>query len=259
MSLTAKTWAAESGHWYTRDGVPAYTTIGVNGRERYTTLRDARKLNLVPSVTTIINVMAKPGLDVWKQKQLLMAALTLTKADGETEDDYISRIVTDSKEQGRRAADAGTAIHASAQAFYEGKSFDPVHDKHIDACDRIITEKLGVHQWIAERAFSHELGYGGKCDLYVPAGDGHGGMVVDIKTKEFSDGSKVEAYDEHAMQLAAYRIGLGVPEARCANVFISRDTPGLVVNHEWAEGDILKGWSMFLRLLEFWQIKNNHE
>ena len=37
MSLTAKTWAAESGHWYTRDGVPAYTTIGVNGRERYTT------------------------------------------------------------------------------------------------------------------------------------------------------------------------------------------------------------------------------
>ena len=51
----------------------------------------------------------------------------------------------------------------------------------------------------------------------------------------------------------------GVPEARCANVFISRDTPGLVVIHEWAEGDILKGWSMFLRLLEFWQIKNNHE
>ena len=34
--IVAKEYAAESGHWYTRDGVPRYTIIGANGRERNT-------------------------------------------------------------------------------------------------------------------------------------------------------------------------------------------------------------------------------
>ena len=54
---------AESGHWYDREGNPAYTVIGKNGKPRGTTLRDARTLNLCPSVTTILGVAARPGLD----------------------------------------------------------------------------------------------------------------------------------------------------------------------------------------------------
>lgn len=30
--------ASESNHWYTRDGIPQYTVIGKNGKERNTTL-----------------------------------------------------------------------------------------------------------------------------------------------------------------------------------------------------------------------------
>ena len=71
MSLTAKEpRASESNHWYTRDGVPRYTVIGKNGKERATTLRDARTENLVPSVTTVLNVAAKPALTQWLQKQI---------------------------------------------------------------------------------------------------------------------------------------------------------------------------------------------
>ena len=36
----------DTGHWYTRQGTPAYTTIGKTG-ERPTTLRDARKEGLL--------------------------------------------------------------------------------------------------------------------------------------------------------------------------------------------------------------------
>ena len=51
---------SESGHWYTKDGEPMYTIVGANGVERNTTLRDARSLGLVPSVTTVIGLVAKP-------------------------------------------------------------------------------------------------------------------------------------------------------------------------------------------------------
>jgi hypothetical protein len=85
------------------------------------------------------------------------------------------------------------------------------------------------------------------------------GIVIDIKTKEFTDPDKVDGYDEHLMQLAAYRVGLGIPEARCANVFVSRNVPGLVVVKEWEHDDLIRGWKMFMALLQYWQLKNKLE
>jgi len=100
-SETPKVRASESNHWYTRDGIPTYTVVGKNGKERNATLRDARELNLVPSVTTIIGAAAKPALVAWMQTQVLMAALTSTKLAAETEAQYIDRIIADSKKQGK--------------------------------------------------------------------------------------------------------------------------------------------------------------
>ena len=52
---------SESGHWYTQEGEPMYTIIGANGKERNTTLRDAKNLGLVPSVTTILHAKIEKG------------------------------------------------------------------------------------------------------------------------------------------------------------------------------------------------------
>jgi hypothetical protein len=255
MTITAKDpRASESNHWYTRDGVPRYTVMGKNGKERNTTLRDARTESLVPSVTTILNVMAKPALIQWLQKQVLLAALTLPRVQGEPEEAYIDRIMVDSKEQGRAAADAGTDIHASIQGFYEGKVITG-HEQHVKGTIAKLDSTFGQQAWIAERAFGHSLGFGGKSDLYCTEGNG---IVADIKTKEFTENSKVVTYDDHLIQLAAYRVGLGVPKARCANVFVSRSVPGLVVVNEWPEEDLQRGWQMFCALLTFWQLKNRH-
>jgi hypothetical protein len=231
--------------------------MGKNGKERNTTLRDARTESLVPSVTTVLNVAAKPALIQWMQRQVLMAALTLPKVDNEVEDDYISRIIQDSKEQGRAAADAGTDIHAAVQGFYEGQVY-PRHEHHVKGCITALRVHFGDVGWIPERSFGHSHGFGGKCDLYVPASEGFDGFVVDVKTKEFSDPTKVDAYDEHLMQLAAYRVGLGVPAARCANIFVSRTVLGLSVVKEWSAEDLDRGWEMFCSLLKFWQLKNKH-
>jgi hypothetical protein len=204
----------------------------------------------------VLNVAAKPALTNWLQEQVLLAALTLPRNTEESESEYIRRIMDDSKTQGRDAADLGTDIHAAIQSFYEGKK-ESKFPHHVASCTKAVAFHFGDQQWICERSFAHtDMGYGGKCDMHSSEGDG---IVMDIKTKDFDDVTKVKPYDEHMMQLAAYRVGLGYPKATCANVFVSRSNPDLAVVYEWAEEDIQRGWLMFCALLNFWQLKNNHE
>jgi len=88
---------SESGHWYTQEGEPMYTIIGVNGKERNTNLRDARLLGLVPSVTTVMDLIAKPSLENWKINQALNSALSLEKHEDESLDEFSARCKYDSK------------------------------------------------------------------------------------------------------------------------------------------------------------------
>jgi hypothetical protein len=58
--------ALGSSHWYSLDGKPCHTVPNKDGDgTRTTTLRDARKLQLLPSVTTIIGILDKPQLTKW--------------------------------------------------------------------------------------------------------------------------------------------------------------------------------------------------
>jgi len=253
--------SAESVHWYrVQDGGPQYTVKARDGSDRSTTLRDARKLNLVPSVTTVMRVAAKPGLDVWKNEQLLLAALTLPRVTGETEKEFIARVVADSKATGKAAAERGTRVHESIERWYEGDKAV----EHVDICkgvEEAIFNHFKTHPfqaWKTEKSFAHVLGFGGKTDLFTyPDEHAPTGIMLDAKTKEFGPEDDVPAYDEHLMQLAAYRIGMNIPNARCANVFASVSHPGLVKIKEWSEEELQRGWKMFQALLVFWQLKNN--
>jgi hypothetical protein len=252
--------SAESVHWYQQDGTPQYTVKAKDGSDRPTTLRDARKMNLVPSVTTILKVAAKPGLEAWKNEQMLLAALTLPRVEGETEQALIARIVADSKESAKSAAEKGTRIHESIESWMAG-SRDTAHNEIALAFEEKLFEHFQTHPcqpWKTEVAFSSNLGYGGKIDLYCePDEFAKDGIVADAKSKDFGPDDKVDAYDEHLLQLAAYRHGLNLPYARCANVFVSRTHPGLVKVVEWSQEDLNRGWAMFQCLLQYWKLKNN--
>lgn len=253
MELT-KSFASDSGHWYSFDGTPAYTIIGKNGKERNTTLRDARDLKLAPSVTKILNAIAKPGLEKWKQANLLMASLTLPRIEGESLDDYAERCIADSKEQSKKAMDLGTSIHTSLELAYLGKSFDPAHSEIVMKVQEEIKKKWGNELWTAEKSFACKLGYGGKVDL---SGDE---IVIDFKTtSKPCDTAKDLVYEEHIMQLAAYSMGLfGNHDAIQANVFISTTTGNVqIVEHSWH--DSYKAWQMFEHILEFWKLKNGYD
>ena len=246
------THASESQHWYTREGEPCYTVKAKDGSDRPATLRDARKLNLVPSVTSIIRCAASPGLEYWKQQQVLMAALTLPKIDGEAEGAYLQRILNDSREQAKKAAERGTAIHAAIQGFYQGEPPSPEDFRqYVLGAQETVSKWLPSTVWVAERSFSHALGFGGKVDLC-------GVGVVDFKTKEFDTTADLKTWDEHAMQLAAYRHGLGLEKARCAIVYVSSTVPGLTKLIEIQEDELQRGWTCFYSLLHYWQAKNTY-
>lgn len=243
--------ASESGHWYTREGKPAYTIIGKNGKERNTTLADAKKIGLVPSTTTITKMAAAPGLEIWKQKQVLLATVTLPRRSEEPEEVWVSRVMEDSKQQGIMAAQRGTDIHTAIEKRLKGQEPDIELAPYADAAIAAVNEKYPGMKWNMERSFASSLGYGGKVDLFSDIG-----VVLDFKSK---DGSldKVKCWDEHFMQLASYSQGLGFTDAKCANVFITRTRPIEVKILEHSVEETVKGWRMFLALLEYYKAKNN--
>ena len=241
--------AKESTHWYATDGTPAYTVVGVNGRERATTLRDAKLLNLLPSVTSIIRLAAAPALEKWKRNQVLLAAMTLPKIEGESSDHFVERVETDWQEQGKAAAERGTTIHAAIEKHYRGEYHGDLWTPWIIEATAELSLRCGNQAWKPERSFASPLGYGGKTDLHSD------GWIVDVKTK---DGDlSATTYDEHVLQLAAYRNGLGIGEAKGGILFVRRDKPAALFC-EVKEADLQRGWAMFQALLAYWQAKTGY-
>lgn len=242
-----------SNHWYDRHGKPCYTVIGKNGKERDTTLADARRLQLVPSVTTILDVLNKPALGDWKVRQGIMAALTLPRLDGEDDERFISRVVNDSKQQAIQAAEEGNRIHAAIEASFKHERFDWNYLVEVEAVSKLLDETFpDVTDWISEASFASPLGYGGKVDLHSPST----GIVVDFKTKDFGPGDKKRlAYDQN-IQLAAYQRGLMgwiTCREKCANIFVSRTHPGHAEIHVWDVEEVTHGWQVFASALACWQ------
>jgi len=244
--------ASESQHWYTKAGQPQYTVTAKNGNQRNTTLADARKLDLVPSVTTIMNCAAKPSLEAWKLNQMMLACMTLPRSENEPEEAFIQRVVKDSKEHAKMAAERGTAVHTALESWYEGIMLADQAEYQLGVAEAV-KEHFGEPEWSVEKSFANKLGFGGKIDLHSLDGEG---IVIDFKTKEFTDPDQVTGFEENVMQLAAYRMGIHMPNARCANVFVSVTRPGLVKIVEWQPNEIERGWAMFDALRQYWYAKS---
>lgn len=253
-----KDFASEAGHWYRPDGSAAYTCIGKNGKERNTTLRDARELGLYPSVTAILKLEAAPALTTWMINQAAMSCITLPRLDGEDDDLFIKRALDDSRQQARKAAERGTYLHGLLEQTVARQGFlsaaVPPHDfEIINPCVQWLETNFAGYTWHAERSFACAHGFGGKLDLYGECGDQS--LILDWKFKDDIKPGKQLAFDNHSTQLAAYAYGLDRPKARCVNLFISSSIPGLIVPHEWTPKEIDCGWQVFSHLLAIWKLR----
>jgi hypothetical protein len=255
--------ASESGHFYTRDGIPVYEVPRADGKGTCEPdVRHARKLQLVPGVTSITRCAAAPGLVQWQVYQGILAALTLPRRPHEPEPEYLRRVYDDSRQQAEKAAEEGTRIHAAIEQDFSGGEYDSKYLPHVEGAVAQIQKLWPTAKWETEKAFAHPLGFGSKIDLF---GNG-GAIIVDTKSKDMSEddvptkeNKKRLHYDEMAMQLAAYRHALGTPDTVCANLFVSRTVPGLAHVHVWEREDLERGWQMFKALLAFWQARQKYQ
>lgn len=244
--------AAEGGHWYGRDGSCVYEIRGANGKMRAVTLRDARKLGLVPGYSSVSRMEYLPGLERWKIEQAYLAALTLPRVDGESLEAFMERAKADAEAQATKARDRGSHLHAALQGYYEGQPLAAEDAPFVLPVVEWLNSRFPGVDWDCERSFAHPLGYGGKIDLSGEA------AVVDFKFKDFAAlPERSFAFPQHGMQLASYAHGIGRQNVAKINLFISSTVPGLIYPHEWL--DTRDQWDAFLCLLGLWKIRNRYD
>lgn len=256
--MSATLYSADASHWYGVNGVPMHTVPSARGEPRPTTLRDARKLGLLPSVTNILGVIAKPALTGWLQEQAVLAALTLPRQEGESTDAFAKRVVEDSMTSRDGAADFGTRFHHGAQLIANGGTPDPMcpeipwllHYRHW-------FETNVAHVIWAEKTLVHAgEGYAGTADLLIE----HktcGLVLVDIKTQGINPRRGLNIHSTWGYQLAAYRLALGQP-MHCLNLVVNSKNPEAPTEHPWSENEMKEGEAAFQAARRLWIIEKQY-
>lgn len=245
---------SDSAHWYTKDGKPAYEVPYADPKKgnRRTTLSDARKLNLLPSVTTILRILHKQGLVDWLVEQACLAVLTTPKEPSENLDAFVHRVLHQEKVQDQEstiAKDFGTECHKGMENLFLGEPVDPKLLPWILPASEAIRAYGGRYE---PELVVVGPGYAGKLDLKLTSDDRI--WLWDWKTtKKLPDKG---AWPEHRLQLAAYAYALaaiGMPTIKTGNVYISTVDQGKFVVCEHNESWLETYTEGFEPLVKHWQ------
>lgn len=233
-------------HWYKPDGSSAYGSTLVN----------ARKEGLLPSVTTVTSLLAAPGLEAWKQSQLVLAALTMPDEEKSDDLDALAKqIVSESKRAGKDAANLGTQIHDQAEAILRNGRWEK--NLMTQAIHGWVLENVKSVEWCEKTLVDTVVGYAGRADALVNHVE-HGLVLIDWKTQKFKKlkkGYKPKFYNKWILQLAAYAECIGKP-VRCISVAINSVAESeediIVVDKVWTEEEQEEAYHQFLNLHSLW-------
>jgi hypothetical protein len=247
---------SENSHYYTSAGEP------VHGN-----LRDARKVGALPSVTNALGILAKPGLDNWKQETAILQSLTLPRVDGEADPDFAKRVVAASKGELEAAADRGTYVHSLAEIIgVDGPKpadlragFDP-HWDNLTAWFKKVHKTHAAEQVLV----NEDVGYAGRVDLIaeIVATDGPRVEVIDFKTRKFKKAKtgddKADSYSTDLYQLSAYCFAHFEEPTWCRNVYIDPAT-GAISEKEWSPEEVEAAFEVFQAICVIWRAEKKYD
>lgn len=119
-----------ASRFYDKDGRAHAEIIGKNGRPRAVWNKDAIQHDWKPSWTTMIkDVLAAPGLERWKLRNLLESSLTLPVIEGESLEDRADRIYQDADKHSKQARDKGSVRHDMFMNVLNGAPVLPEEEK----------------------------------------------------------------------------------------------------------------------------------
>jgi hypothetical protein len=258
-----------SEHYYTLDGVPSHTVPNKSkpGESRPTTVTDAKKLGLLPSVSAFLKVKNEAGLENWKTDQIIEACHSFPP-NGAALDVYSAQVKEKAFAQVGAAADLGTEIHAALEAFYRDGSVP----ESANMADLVIAVDDKVHELNIEVDHAEKVlvnpayGYAGTTDIMFSREDGTRG-ILDFKSKRTKPGKRLFSPDSHPMQIAAYwqaaygkELDFEVPPYACGyNVYISTTELGRVevVHHD--DRALREAWAAFKACLVLYRYTTGYD
>ena len=107
---------------------------------RPTTLRDARKLGLVPSVTTILRCAEKPGLRRYFDRMMWEAACTTPRLPDQSDEDHFNACLDWADEHSRLAREKGTEIHGAIEKWLRNEGVTEDMKLFVHAADEALNE-----------------------------------------------------------------------------------------------------------------------
>lgn len=264
------------GHYYDRDGNPCHTQPtkkGAKNATRPTTVADAKKQGLLPSVTTIFDVISKPFLEEWKIKEALKVAYDCPPIGAEDKDQWIATVKEKASQQVGDAADLGTAVHAAIESALHGREWDRASfDRYVSPVLSVIRQ-MNIGEMATESVtVNPEIGYAGCVDLsgWMLDPEGMGEIptipvVIDFKTKKTEEGKKIVPSETYPWQLAAYHVskfGKGQrelhPLAKACNIYISSTEPGRVEVVWYDCAELNEAWECFKACHKLWCLRNGY-
>lgn len=243
-------------HFYTTEGLPMHRIVGANGKERDTNLRDAKKLGLFPSVSTIMSVASEEAIVNWTCEQIINAAWLHPYTGGDIKE-WKKEVRRLSKIKKEKAANEGTKIHKAMEYHFteEYKGYSKEYHDICHAARQFLYDYFGDVDWVSELTFAND-GYGGCVDLITSYDKG---IIIDFKTQATNDSKSFRFYNKYCMQLAAYRYGLGLSKADCYIMKISSTAPGVFKLKKYSEEELQRQFKCFTHLKNYYYMYNKLE
>lgn len=250
-----------SSHWY--DGVtgePRYEIQckGDPTKTRTPDIRDAKREGYVASVTSIIKLLAAPGLEKYRFKELFKAMMASPKRPNETIDDYYFRVCGLAADDAALAADVGTRLHNAIDIYERGEYLEPVEDdikplfeSYIDWRAKNIKEVIKAEGYIPTK-----YGYGGRFDMLI---QNVVQILIDFKTKRTKPDEKIFRAPEWGYQLSGYAQALELPQdAKLWIVCISTTEAGRIEVVDFTDSRESDTF-VFNSLCEIWFITKGYD
>lgn len=237
------------------------------------TLRNARKDNLFASVTTQQKIEASPGLDTWKQNELIKLTLDNPLRKGEDVPNFIRRIREIDWESGRETMELGTRIHDAIHTILEKKvGLDCIDEDLIPYVTPAINyckEKQFIIEDLERTLVNVDDAYAGQADCIARTPCGLK-FILDWKSKRTKKGEKIKPYDNQMEQISAYAVAhFGIDavkngEVYGVNAYISTtelDVEGLARFERcvYEPQEILEAYKRFQAVCTLWRLRNKYD
>ena len=184
-------------HIYSKEGTPHFDLKPAQ----------AKKLGYLFSVSEQFGLLAKPGLQAWKENKLAEAAYSAPPMEGESEKDFTRRIKEARYQNTSGPANLGSSIHEQIEEVLQGKplsSVPPSLLKYVTPAVTYFKDKGFKIDALEKIVVSVEHTFAGTADCIGTTSAGLP-FIMDWKSRKTTPG-KITPYPENLWQIAAYAV-----------------------------------------------------